>query len=380
MMTQSVLTRCIQFLRTGLKRSHPAALDKFGVRNMSHIIIRLALAIALTSVASGSARADILAGHFGTGGVAPNDVVAIFGDAMNGNVAPMSVLGGANTTINSVSTMTYDPAERTLLLADFIGQQILVFDAAARLDATPLRRFTSPFMGQPREVVPIPQHDEYVVLNASFILYFARSANGTATILRRSDFQPALIDNLDGLEYLPATDEVAVGDYQGENGVFHGEVLFFARTASGMLTPTRRLAGPATMLGQYVAGIATDPVSGELHVLSGDGSTTPATARINTYAANADGNAAPLRSIAGPATLLTSASALSLYPFRDELLVTVGHISNETPHILGFPRTASGNVAPTRNISGANTGGVSNDGWYGVVGVPLELVFSSGFE
>jgi len=334
---------------------------------------------ALLVLGISAAHADILAGKFGLPATTPFDAVAIFGDAMNGNTELLSHLGGPATTIETVGTMTYDPVERTLLVADFYGQQILVFDRAARLDSAPLRRFNNPLLGQPRVAVPIPGHGEYAAINSSFLMYFASNATGAAPVLRSSTYQPSLIDNLGGLVYLPASDEVAVGDYQIIAGVAQGEVLFFARTDSGTITPTRRIAGPATMLGEYVVGLAADPQHNELYVLSSEGS-SPSTNRVLTFALNATGDVAPLRQISGAATLLEESGAISYYAFRDELLVTANANGGGTPRILGFPRTTSGNIAPPRNIGGPDTGALPGDGWRGVVGVPLELIFANGLE
>jgi hypothetical protein len=215
------------------------------------------------------------------------------------------------------------------------------------------------------------------VISANVISYFPRSASGDTPSLRSSSYLPGLIDNMSGLIYLPATDEVAIGDYYDAGaGNFGGEVLFFDRTASGAITPTRRIAGPLTKLGTYISALAIDPVHGEIFVLAGnaDGSNS-----IQVFAQNANGNVAPLRSIEGAATLMANAGGMSYYALRDELLVASGSY-NAIPHVLGFPRTASGNVAPSRDLTGAATGGSFGNGWTGVVALPLVEIFKDGFE
>jgi hypothetical protein len=97
------------------------------------------------------------------------------------------------------------------------------------------------------------------------------------------------------------------------------------------------------------------------------------------FAATSPGDVAPLRSIEGAATLMTNAGGLSCYALRDELLAASGS-SNAVPHVLGFPRNGSGNLAPSRDISGASTGGSFGNGWTGVVGLPLVEIFKRGFE
>lgn len=336
------------------------------------------LLLLVVSVAcSPSGHADVLLGRVPGTTTTPTDIVANFADDATGNLAPQALLGGATTGLQSANAMTYDADQRTLLVADFYGQRIRVFPASSRGDAAATRSFYNAALGQPRQVVAIPSANEYAVISANFISYFPRSANGDTPSLRSSTYLPGLVDNLSGLIYLSGTDEIAVGDYyDAGGGSFGGEVLFFDRNASGAITPTRRIAGPATRLGTYVAALALDPVRGEIFVLAGnaDGSNS-----IQVFAQNGNGNVAPLRSIEGAATLLQNAGGLSYYALRDELLVASGSY-NAIPHVLGFPRTASGNVAPSRDISGANTGTSFGNGWTSVVGLPLVEVFKDGFE
>lgn len=324
-----------------------------------------------------AAHADVLVGRVPGTLTTPADIVANFGDDATGNIAPQALLGGPATGLASANAMSYDADERTLLVADFYGQRIRIFPATSRGDAAPLRSFFNAFLGQPRQAVAIPAFNEYVVINSSFISYFPRSANGDTPALRSTSFLPGLIDNLSGLIYLSATDEVAVGDYFDSGGSnFAGEVLFFDRSASGAVTPTRRIAGSLTKLGTYVSALANDPIRGEIFALVGN---ADGTSSIQVFAQNADGNVAPLRSIEGAATLMENAGGLAYYAFRDELLVASGSF-NAVPHVLGFARTATGNAVPTRNISGANTGGTFGNGWSSVIGLPLDEVFKNGFE
>lgn len=342
---------------------------------------RASLRFLLLLIITSSAQADILAGRIFSVGTEPT-VISAFGDSASGNVAPMNWLGGSNTNITSANGITFDPIENTLLVADFYGQKIVVFAVNARGDIAPLRSFNSPALGQVRKIIPITAHGEYVTLNFYSLQYFSQSATGTVSALRGTSYQPNLINNAGGLIYLEATDEVAIGDYADlAPSQTEGEVLFFARSDSGAVTPTRRIAGPSTQLGQYVYNLAYDAVHGEIHVLCSSNVAGVPIDKIVTFSASAQGDASPLRVIAGAATGLTASTSLALYEFRDELLVTTESYGGAgTPSIIGFARTANGNVAPTRRIGGSNSGVPNSDGWYSVVGVPLELIFRNSFE
>jgi hypothetical protein len=336
--------------------------------------------LALTAaIAAAPTTADVLAGKFCEAGCDRFRSVSIFGDTMNGDTEPLSLLGGpSNSGLLDASAMVYDPSEKTVLVADFFGQKIHVFPAEARGDVAPLRAFSSPQMGQPRNVVRAAGHDEYIALSSNFVLAFARTASGSVAPLRMTTYAPTVIDNASGLAYLPASDEVAVGDYEDlGGGLARGEVLIFPRTINGAPVPSRRIGGTQTQLGSYVNALAVDAGRGELFVLVTDDDSR---SRIVVFPVGADGNVAPLRVIGGDNTRMTNAGGLDYYAFRDELLVASGSQNSATTRVLGFPRGANGNVAPSRDISGANTGVSGAAPWNSVVGVPLALLFADGFE
>lgn len=328
-------------------------------------------------LATPPATAEILAGRFGAPATTEPDVIRVFDDEATGDVAPTALLGGPTTGLETVNGMSYHTDDQTLIVADFYGQQVKVFASASRGDSAPLRTFAHAMMTQPRMAVAIPEHDEIAVMNFAFIQYYPRNASGNTAPLRSTAFLPGVIDNLSGLVYLAASDEVAVGDgYDTGAGGWAGEVLFFDRATPGASTPTRRIAGALTRLGTWVAGLAHDPMNAELFVLT---SNEDGSASIHVFPEDASGNVAPIRSIEGPATAMENVGGLSYYALRDELLVASGAY-NAVPRILGFSRLADGNVAPTRNISGPATGATSPDGWYSVVGIPSDRLFRNGFD
>lgn len=338
--------------------------------------IRAAFAL-VPMLATLPAMADVLGGRFGAPGSTEANVISVFADESTGDVAPGAVLGGPATGLQSAQGMSYHRDDHTLIVADFRGQHVKVFDSASRGDSAPLRTFSHPLMGQPRVAIAIPAHDEIAVINSSSIRFYPRDADGATAPSRSIALLPGVIDNLSSLVYLAATDEVAVGDgYTPAAGGSAGEVLFFARAAPGPATTTRRIAGPLARLGTFVLGLAHDPVNGELYALV---SNTDGSGSIQVFPDSASGDVAPIRSIEGPLTLMQNVASLSYYSLREELLVASG-ASNAVPRLLGFPRLASGNAAPSRNIGGAATGVVAPIGWFGVVGVPPDTLFSSGFE
>ncbi|HQW81637.1 MAG TPA: hypothetical protein PLQ74_07195 [Pseudomonadota bacterium] len=341
--------------------------------------IALMITALLGGLVGADARADVFAGKTCEPGCNLYRAMTIFGDAMTGDTAPLSLLGGPNQSgMLDATDLTYDAGERTLIVSDFYGQKIHIFSRDSRGDVAPLRSFSNVFLGQPRNVAVAAAQNEYIVIDANFIFAFPRGASGAATALRMTSYDPALVQNLNGLAYRSSSDEIFVGDYYDiGGGQYAGEILIFPRTIAGAPVTTRRIAGPATQMGSWIADIHYNPSTDELYVLTGanDGSGS-----VLTFAAGANGDVAPIRRIAGAATGMVNAAGLGFDDNSNELLVASGSFNAAPPHILGFPRTATGNVAPSRNISGPNTGVNGTSGWYDVVSVPMQNLFANGFE
>ena len=114
--------------------------------------------------------------------------------------------------------------------------------------------------------------------------------------------------------------------------------------------PTRTIAGPAALLNR-TAGLLVDSVHQELFVAN-DLNTNAA---IMVFPLSANGNVAPIRILQGPQTTLVGPLGLALDLVHDELII-VSYKTADGGSITVFPRTASGDVAPTRTVQGPLTG------------------------
>ena len=135
------------------------------------------------------------------------------------------------------------------------------------------------------------------------------------------------------------------------------EILVYAAGASGTATPIRTIT-PVSGSFFYVGGMQVD-AAGNLYVASSNSyyySTTKGGA-IVVYSATANGAATPTRVISGSNTgfAVTSPSALTV-DASGTIYVSNEPTSTIPPQIVAFSSTATGNVAPVRTISGANTG------------------------
>ena len=124
---------------------------------------------------------------------------------------------------------------------------------------------------------------------------------------------------------------------------FAQAVLFFSGNASGDAAPLRSIQGPKTLLEENDE-LAIDSVHGEVYV--------PTRQAILVFSRLANGDVAPLRVIAGAKTKINRARGIAVDPINN--VIAVG---NRDPQgILFFNRTDEGDVAPRGIISGPKTG------------------------
>ena len=124
----------------------------------------------------------------------------------------------------------------------------------------------------------------------------------------------------------------------------NNSITVYARTVSGNIAPLRTLAGPGTLL-NGPTGLYMDLVHDELLVANyGNNS-------ITVYARTANGDTAPLRVLAGSAPGLSQPLGLVVDQMDDELLVA--NYGNNS--ITVYARTASGDTAPLRTLAGPAT-------------------------
>ena len=135
----------------------------------------------------------------------------------------------------------------------------------------------------------------------------------------------------------------------------HPQIAAFARLAGENTPPVRAIEGQKTKISRSMHGFAFDAIHDEIVV------TSPLTQAILIFRGGANGEEAPIRVIQGRRTQLIggdtgSLDRVSVDPVNNEILLTIG-----TGQMLVFARTANGDVAPKRVLSGVGRGTVVVD-------------------
>ena len=126
----------------------------------------------------------------------------------------------------------------------------------------------------------------------------------------------------------------------------NNSVTVYNRTVTGNTAPIRTLSGALTGLNIPWA-LFVDTVNNELVVPNFGGGASS----VTVYSRTASGNTAPIRTLSGPLTgLNASLSRLVVDTVNNELVA-----ANSSGSVTVYSRTASGNTAPIRTLSGPLT-------------------------
>jgi len=351
--------------------------------------------LSILCLAAPLARGEIVVGNAAYPSQAASGTIGFFGDDAVGNVAPLRTLvpGTANPVVTA-NFIEFEPGENVLYVADFWGKAIRAYDARASGDAAPLRTMDSPYLGQPRAVRIDRTHDELVAIASMCCIYtWPRLAAGAdVNPIRRipwggNNVSASQLNNPAGLALNPRRDEIVVGDYKDDAGAgYPNRILVFQRTADGAgTTPLRVIEGPNTQLGgRSNVRVAIDAETQTLFALVGppDGDLTNS-ARVLAFAADADGDAAPLRVISGPFASMVMGtgeipSGLGFDESSGRLLVSIGNTNQSSPgRVIVHSKNASGSAFPLAVLSGAGTG---IDSYPGTVAATFDRIFRNGFD
>ena len=291
----------------------------------------------------------------------------------NGSTEPKRIIGGLNTKIEFQCGLYIDPANGDIYAVnnDTIDT-LVVFSRKAVGDVAPDRELHTPHgtFGiavdeMAKELFLTVQHDNAIVV-------FNKSAKGVEAPLRvvqgdhtgLADPHGMALDPKNNLLFVtnhgsthqvrppppgtrrrediagwPLTRDDAV---PGSGKILPPSITVYPKDAKGDAAPLRTIAGPKTQM-DWPTGIAVDPERNEIYVANDGGNS------ILVFDAAAGGDAAPIRVLKGPKSLVSNPTGVYLDKANNELWVASfgNHISAV------YNPLANGDVAPIRFIRSA---------------------------
>jgi hypothetical protein len=308
----------------------------------------LCLGLALfVAVAAGQSTAWAQAELFIVNGSSSSPAVTVHARAAGGDVVPLRVIAGAATGLDDPRGVVVDVAHDEVLISNQVGGMqgsVTVYPRTASGNVAPIRTLSGPATGlSTAQVLALdPVHDEIVVASfgSTSIVTHQRTATGNAAPLRTLVGAATGLNGPFNLLVDVAHDELIVANLNNDT------VTVYPRTAAGNTAPIRTIGGAATGF-DHPRGLALDPVDDLLLVSNQGGGVVMAFPRTAT------GNVPPLRTLTGAATGLDFPFGLVVDPANDELVV-MNNFNGGPGTITVYPRTAQGNASPIRVLAGAN--------------------------
>lgn len=326
---------------------------------MAKRLCAVVLATSLVIAGCGSSKITVSGGvGGGTIGqlyVATPTSILRFSNAFtsNGNVGPTATITGAATGLSAVSRILLDSSANRLYVANQGTNSILIFEAVSTLNGNvaPNRSISGPatLLSAPTDIALDPANNLLYVASGTHILVYAAasSINGNSPPVRNINMGVTVgglfLDATNNQLYVADTADNAIDRLDGASsqdvvGIVGGAI---AGAATGLSSPS---------------GLTLD-ASGRLIVSN---AAAPLSLTIYASASFATGNVVPAATISGAATGLVLPGQLAFNKTVATGEVFVADSGAGSVFVFSNTNAATGNVAPTRAITGAGTGLVVN--------------------
>jgi hypothetical protein len=290
---------------------------------------------------------------------AANNSIVRFDSALtaNGNATPGATIVGSSTQLSSPQYLFLDVTNNRLFVANQSGSSVLVFDIANTKtgNIAPNRTISgaNTQLVSPADVALDRTRNLLYVADGANVEVFSNASTASGNVAPLHSL--ALGFMASALFVDSANDRLFVADTT-LNAV---HVFDTASTLNNAVTANRVISGSNTQLNQP-AGLQIDN-SGRLIVSNFNGPSIT----IYSAAATANGNLTPVATITGTSTGLGAPTQIVLNnaTTTGDLYIADGAAASVL--IFANVGAANGNITPTRDINGANTGLVRSGGGVG---------------
>jgi DNA-binding beta-propeller fold protein YncE len=270
-----------------------------------------------------------------------------------------------DTKLGFVSGVALDPQAREIFVVNNdIEDNLVVFPYEAHGNVGPKRLLWVSHGAWDVSLNTARRELAISIQNSDAVAVYRLEAEGVESPLRYIQGPQTGMADPHGIEFDAADGEIVVTNHgnardlsltrwiagrstdAGGRGTFRDpSITVYAATAQGDAAPLRTIAGPRTQL-RWPMGTDVDAAHGEIAVANNGASSVLIFRRPDA------GDAAPVRVLGGPRTGIDRPMAVSIDAAHDELWV-----ANFGEHTaLVFDRTAKGNVPPKRVIRNAPAG------------------------
>ena len=319
---------------------------RFGVTFENAGMQTLTAADVTTSSIRGSAMVNVTPTVFVANQT--NFTITGYAAGTNGNAAPVLAIVGLNTNLDIPLGIARDATGR-IYVVNHGTNSILVYAPGDTGNATPVSTIMGANTGLdlPWGCALDGAGRLYVVnydpnTRANSITVYAAGATGNATPTATITGSNARLQVAEGIA-LDAAGRLYVTNTLNTGFSSYNAIMVYSAGATGNAAPVDSIVGDKTGLSTPVA-IALD-AAGRIYVANYWNST------VTVYAAGASGNVAPIDSIGGSNTGLYLPDGIAVDP--------VGHlvyVANPNGSITVYAPGATGNAAPVDTIVGSNTG------------------------
>lgn len=268
---------------------------------------------------------------------------------INGDTAPNRTLAGAATTLSSPFHIFLDRVNNRLYIANATNNSVLIYDTASSLNGN-----TAPARTLVGAATQLAEPGGIFVDTANDILYVGNIAGNSITIyngasaVNGNTAPNREITLLANTPFGVGIDTARNILYCSLSGTDTVGVWDNALQVNGAVPPNRTIFGVNTLLATP-DGIFVDSNGNRLYVVNQGGNNMT----VFNNASAATGDVAPSRNLAGANTLLNAPRGVTVDFTNNRLLIT--NAGDNSVSIFNSASTVDGNTAPTRRIAGGTT-------------------------